>query len=279
MISRAWMRFIPFLGYHHVLMILMAIVIIVFSIVLSGCTASNGLANIYLLSISYLNTTGPVAANSPAQVTGNISSTFIELAGTRNGTHLEVRAGYMGMCISQSIRGLWICSSSATTLVDLLKSQNSDSSNIGHDPLKLIWMANKFRNEIVFDGLIYTGIPLALITLLLLATFPGWHEDEDSEGSEREVQPFPSRPVSYACLACTAITSIFMFVSVFWQHIGSSASTTMIEALSYGAVKGHVGTAAMALGWVGVLLLFIVTIGLLIMILSIRVLQETFADE
>jgi hypothetical protein len=53
----------------------------------------------------------------------------------------------------------------------------------------------------------------------------------------------------------------------------------MAQSLSYGTVKGHVGPAAMVLGWVGVLLSFVVMVGLLIMILSIRVLNETIIVE
>lgn len=125
----------------------------------------------------------------------------------------------------------------------------------------------------------FTGIPLSFIVVLLLATFPGWHEEEDADGSEREVKPFPSRPVSQIALALIAISSVFMFVSVFWQHIASSAGATLAQNLSYGTVKAHVGPAAMILGWIGVLLSLVVTVGLLIMILSIRVLAETFADQ
>ncbi|KAL3421141.1 hypothetical protein PVAG01_07586 [Phlyctema vagabunda] len=267
-----WQRLIPFIGYHHVLMMLLAVVIIVFSIILAGCTSSNSLTNVYLLSISYLNSTTAPEPN-PAQVNTNASTTFSNLTNANNGTHLEVRAGYMGLCISQNV-GVWLCSGSATALANLVKAQGVAVS--GGDPLNLIWIASKFRNEIVFNGLIFTAIPLAFITILLLATFPGWHVEEDDEGSEREVKPFPSRPVSQAALAIVAVSSIFMFVSVFWQHIASSTGATMVQTLSYGTVKGHVGLAAMILGWVGVLLSLIVTVGLLVMILSIRILSESF---
>ena len=54
----------------------------------------------------------------------------------------------------------------------------------------------------------------------------------------------------------------------------------MAETLTYGAVSGHVGSAAMALGWVGVALLGLVTVGLLIMKLSIELIMRlTYDDE
>jgi len=62
----------------------------------------------------------------------------------------------MGLCISQNT-GIWLCSSSATTLANLLKSQTVGASlfegSVG-DPLNLIWIAGKFKEEIVFDGLV-----------------------------------------------------------------------------------------------------------------------------
>ena len=59
----------------------------------------------------------------------------------------------MGLCISQNV-GVWLCSSSATTLANLLKAESGSASrNISGDPLNLIWIASNFRNDIVFDGL------------------------------------------------------------------------------------------------------------------------------
>jgi hypothetical protein len=112
--------------------------------------------------------------------------------------------------------------------------------------------------------------------LLLLATFPGWHEEEDRDGSEREVKPFPSRPVSQIALAIIFISSIFVLVSVLWQHTASVAASIIAQDFGNGSVRSGVGTTAMVLGWFSFALLIIVTIGLLVMILSIRVLSETF---
>lgn len=123
----------------------------------------------------------------------------------------------------------------------------------------------------------FAAIPLAFISILLLGTFPGWHTEEDGEGSEREVKPFPSRPVSQLALAIIVVASLFAFISILWQHIATSAAASMIRSLSYGTVKGQVGPTAVALGWVGVVLSLVSAIGLLVMILSIRVLAETFA--
>lgn len=117
----------------------------------------------------------------------------------------------------------------------------------------------------------------AFICFILLATFPGWHEEEDSTGSERDVKPFPSRPVSQIALAIIFIASIFILVSVLWQHTASVAASVIAQDFANGSVKSGVGTSAMVMGWFSFALLIVVTIGLLVMILSIRVLSQMAA--
>lgn len=112
--------------------------------------------------------------------------------------------------------------------------------------------------------------------LCLVATFPSWHPEEDGMGSERDVKPFPSRPVSQIALACITASSVLIFVSVLWQHTCSSAAATMAHSLSYGSVKARTGAVAMSLGWVGVLLHLITAAGLWIITLSFQVLTESF---
>lgn len=63
-------------------------------------------------------------------------------------------------------------------------------------------------------------------------------------------------------------------MSVLWQHTASVAASIIAQDLGNGSVISGVGTTAMVLGWFGFSLLIIVTIGLLVMILSIRVLTE-----
>lgn len=116
---------------------------------------------------------------------------------------------------------------------------------------------------------------LAFFTFVLLATFPGWHEERDVRtGSDVDVKPFPSRPVTQVALALIFVASIFVLVSVLWQHTASVAAATVAQDFGNGSVRGGVGTSAMVLGWFGFVLLIIVTIGLLVMILSIMVLDR-----
>jgi hypothetical protein len=258
-----WFRFIPFLGYHHVLMILIAVAIILLSLLLAGCSSSSPLIpDIFLLSLYYRQYE---ATPDTAQVNYNVHTDISAIAGD---TQLQARVGYFGICINPD-GGAWLCSNNATSLANQV--------SVDQDPLNLIWLAAQFKDMIVFPYLIIIAIIFAFICFILLATFPGWHEEEDSEGSERDVKPFPSRPVSQVALAIIFIASIFILVSVLWQHTASVAASTIAQDFGNGSVKSGVGTSAMVMGWFSFTLFIIVTIGLLVMILSIRVLSQMAA--
>ncbi|KAK3321548.1 Ca2+ regulator and membrane fusion protein Fig1-domain-containing protein [Apodospora peruviana] len=255
-----WYRWVPFLGYHHVLMILIMVAIILLSLLLAGCSSSSPLIpDIFLLSIYYQHYT---AVPDTAQADYNFNTVLSNVVG---GAHLQARVGYFGICINAD-GGSWVCSANATSLALQVSSEQ--------DPLNLIWLASQFKDMVVFPYLIIIAIIFAFVCLLLLATFPGWHEEEDSEGSEREVKPFPSRPVSQVALAIIFIASIFVLVSVLWQHTASVAASIIAQDFGNGSVLSGVGTSAMVMGWFSFTLLIIVTIGLLVMILSIRVLAS-----
>ncbi|KAI9707099.1 MAG: hypothetical protein M1836_000059 [Candelina mexicana] len=257
-------RLIPFLGYHHVLMILIAIAIILLSLLLAGCSSSSPLIpNIFLISLYYQHYT---PTYDSAQVDPGVSAAIANIVGR---AQLEVRVGYFGICVNPD-GGAFLCSNNASSLASQV--------SVDQDPLNLIWVANTFKDSIVFPYLIIVAIVLAFICFLLLATFPGWHEEIDERGSDREVKPFPSRPVSQVALALIFISSIFVLVSVLWQHTASVAAATIAQDLGNGSVKSGVGTTAMILGWFGFALLIIVTIGLLVMILSIHLLDKLTDD-
>jgi hypothetical protein len=271
-----WHRFIPFLGYHHVLMILIAVSIILLSLLLAGCSSSSPLIpDIYLLSLYY---EGSEPTPDTAQAAYQSYNAIANIAGD---AHLQARVGYFGICVNPD-GGSWLCSNNATALANEI--------SVDQDPLNLIWLAAQFKDMIVFPYLMYVqvcpaatslltllsiiAIVFSFICFLLLATFPGWHDEEDSEGSDREVKPFPSRPVSQVALAIIFIASIFILVSVLWQHTASVAASVIAQDFGNGSVRSGVGTSAMVLGWFSFTLLIIVTIGLLVMILSIKVLSS-----
>ena len=119
----------------------------------------------------------------------------------------------------------------------------------------------------------FIATALAFLAILVLSTFPGWHPETDENGSEREVKDFPSKTVSYLAIASVALASIFLFVSILWQHIASAAAASMVRSLTYGAAEGSVGAAGIALGWTAVVCQIIVGLGIMLMILSIKILN------
>ncbi|KAI5361123.1 Putative Cell fusion protein Dni1/Fig1 [Septoria linicola] len=259
-------RLIPFLGYHHVLMILIAIAIVLLSLLLAGCSSSSpAIPSIFLITFYYESYT---PTYDPTQVNPAVTNAIANLVGDAG---LEVRVGYFGICVNQDSGDSFLCSNNATLLAEQI--------SIDQDPLNLIWVANTFKNSVVFPYLLIIAIVLAFVTFLLLATFPGWHEEHDARtGSDIDIKPFPSRPVSQVALALIFIASIFVLVSVLWQHTASVAAAQVAQDFGNGSVRSGVGTSAMVLGWFGFALLIIVTVGLLVMILSIHLLDK-LTDE
>ncbi|KAG4429143.1 hypothetical protein IFR05_015372 [Cadophora sp. M221] len=265
--SARLIRYLPFLGYHHVIMIFLVFGTILLSIVVAGCTTSNNLQNVYVLSLSYVSNPKTPTASSPVQLNPDVTTTFATIAATHSA--LEVRVGYLGICISQ-VHSQWMCSNNALTLSNLIKLYGGVESG-EQDPLNLIWIAGRFKDEMLYSGLLLTSIALAFVATILLSTFPSWYDSEDDapeeeEGDSRAVpKPYPSRPVMKIVLGSLVISVLFCFISVLLQHVASAAGSAMVEALSYGTVNGKVGPAVMVLGWAGELLYVISAAGVLLL--------------
>ncbi|KAI1386242.1 Ca2+ regulator and membrane fusion protein Fig1-domain-containing protein [Hypoxylon trugodes] len=262
----SWSISIAFFGFHHILMFLNVCAIVVWSILLAGCSSSNGLRNVYLISLSY-KSKGTAPLTDPLQVNPSISDTFSSALSHSNSTIQQINISHMSICI-QLLSDAWICGSNAQDLVNDIKGDPQS------DPFNLVWVADKFQSESTFYPLYFIAIVFTFVSIFLLATFPGWTEEEDSDGSDREIKPFPSRPVSYAALALSTIAALFSFISVFWQHIASACALTLFEALTYDTVEVHVGPAAMVCGWFGFGVICITSLGLYMLIASIKILTE-----
>lgn len=220
------------------------------------------MTNIYILRLSYTNST-PSDLNS---VTRALSETLDSAKGS---SQLEVRTGYFGMCVRQ--RGIvWLCSSDANGLAQQIGPEN--------DPLNLIGTASKFKDDVIFSGLLFMAVVIAFVCTTLLSTFPGWRAERDyNTGSDVDVKPFPSWPVSQVALAQAFVAAVLLLIAALWQHVGAVGSATMAETANYGNVKTSIGTGAMAMAWAGFTIEMCVTIGLLVMILSI-ILDRLTAD-
>ena len=159
---------IPFLGYHHVLMILIAVAIILLcelvlfyyfvscqhfegfglltpppmpptALLLAGCSSSSPLIpDIFLLSLYYQRYT---AVPDTAQVNYNVHASLENIVSS---ARLAARIGFFGICISPDGGG-WLCSNNATALANEI--------DVDQDPLNLIWLSEQFKDMIVFPYL------------------------------------------------------------------------------------------------------------------------------
>jgi hypothetical protein len=184
---------------------------------------------------------------------------------------LQVRVGYFGLCVNPDGSGnSWLCSNNATALAYHV--------SVDEDPLNLIWVANRFQETLVISYLLVAAVVLAVSCVFLLATFPAWHDDEesDAESVKREVKckRFPSRAVSQVALFIVLLASTFVFVSVLWQYTASVAASTVARDFANGSVMSSAGTAAMVLGCFTFMLFVGVGAGLLAMVLSKRALAS-----
>lgn len=229
------------------------------AILLAGCSSYSSMTNIYVLGLSYINSTQSNLSESRR----NLSETLSAIKGS---AQLEVRIGYFGMCIRQ--RGIvWLCSSDATGLMQQIGSEN--------DPLGLIYTGSKFKSDVLFSGLLFMAVILAFLCSILLATFPGWHTERDMRtGSEVDVKPFPSRPISLIASIFALSAAVISLIADIWQHVGSVGAAAMAQTANNGNVNSVIGAGAMALGWTGFALLTIVAIGLLVMITAIAALDR-----
>jgi hypothetical protein len=81
----------------------------------------------------------------PSMVDPVVSKAIANIVGQ---AELEVRVGYFGICVLGGAggRGSILCSNNATSL--------AGNTNIDQDPLNLIWVAQTFKDAVVFPYLL-----------------------------------------------------------------------------------------------------------------------------
>lgn len=233
------------------------------AILVAGCSSYSAMTNVYIFGLSYTNS----SMAGLSTVGQNISTTFSNVKGSSD---LEVRTGYFGMCVRQ--RGVvWLCSSDSNGLREQIGPEN--------DPLDLIGTTAEFKDGVLFSGLLFISIVTSLLAFLMLATFPGWHQERDERtGSDVDVKPFPSRPVSQAALACSFVAAVSLLISSLWQHVGAVGGAAMTDAAYFGNVKTAIGSTAMLLSWISFSITTLAMSSLLVMIISIIVLDRLTDD-
>lgn len=111
------------------------------ALLLAGCSSSSPLIPGIFLIDFYYNSYTPTY--DPAQVDPGVTAAIANIVGQ---AQLEVRVGYFGICIApDGGTGNFLCSNNATLLAQQV--------SIDQDPLNLIWIANTFKNSVVFPYL------------------------------------------------------------------------------------------------------------------------------
>ncbi|KAF7907837.1 hypothetical protein EAE99_011907 [Botrytis elliptica] len=256
--------------FQHFLILLTCIGIACLVLLPLSCT-TRSTHTIYLLYLSS-------ASSLPSPLTQTLHRNLTSLLppNTQNSS-LIIRTGFRGICMtSQLASSRWECAQHVTTLTNIITSTTTDI-NIDIDPLNLLKLAESVRKRIVFDGLLYISLPLSLLTLLLLTLIPRWKTDRNPDtNSERQVKSFPSRALSMTLCLISGSASLFAFTSILWQHLAAVTASRFIERMSYGSVVARVGSNAMVIGWLGVLMLWFAFMGCLLMVLSLRKVRRTF---
>ena len=167
-------------------MILIVIAIILLSLLLAGCSSSSpSIPNIFLISLYYQqypyvpSISPPSLSNQGRQQSSHranfdpqfdfhaLHQNLTDKKLTQNsrpvpstaqanfGVHtaisnivgraqMEARVGYFGICVNPD-GGAWLCSNNATVLANQV--------SMDQDPLNLIWLAEQFKDMIVFPYL------------------------------------------------------------------------------------------------------------------------------
>jgi hypothetical protein len=216
------------------------------------------MGNIYILSITY---------NSQSESSAQSGTLFRDAS---SGGQVTVRAGYLGLCARNGESSPWICASGASGL-----GLNLAQSGTNNDPLDAIGWAARFKGDVLSAGLLFGAMVLSVVAFLGFATFPGWHEEHDARtGEDVDIKPFPDRRVLKACSFLMSMASLFMLVSALWQHVAAVSAASMITSGTQGYLSGHVGSIAAVLIWLALAFVVITTIGHLIMVLSIELLDS-----
>lgn len=243
-----------YFSFHQIIMIIIAIAIVFLSILLAGCSSSSPLIpSIFLISIYYQKYT-PVP--STAQVDYNAHNAIAVVAGD---AVLQCRIGYFGICINPD-GGSWLCSNNATALANEI--------SLNQDPLNLIWLASQFKDMIVFPYLTIIAIILLFASILILATFPT--TNEGAENNDYSSNSYPKPAVTQVVIVLAVLASVFVLVSVLWQHTASVGASIIAQDFGNGSVRSGVGTTAMVFGWFGFCLLVIITIFLLTLLMALN---------
>lgn len=121
---------------------------------------------------------------------------------------------------------------------------------------------------------------MTLVGVYGMSTFPRWQDNmDDDTGSEMEGTPVPSTAASSLIMAFESLSVLFLTTAILWQHVAAVAHSATAQAAFNSIVRGNVGSVAMGLGWGSIGLKLVVALGLMLTIVSIRLLKMLDDDS
>lgn len=245
------------------------------------------MTHVHLLSLSYIEPERSISAVD--------SSTIATKGSYTEQVNPQVLVGYFAVCLVQvnipSPLLIVVCSSDEDSL-------RSSFLEANEDPLGLLALAFRVKDSILSPYLRYVypnyqffssmyqsyicSVIAALLDFILLwlfTLFPGWQNETDDNGSEREVKPFPSPIVLAAILAMGSITAALLLATAIWQQVAATAAGQTLGQMMSGQIQSHVGVAASVISWFAFVLAVIVVLMVLIMWINIRRLVRLISED
>ncbi|KAH8176397.1 ca2+ regulator and membrane fusion protein fig1 domain-containing protein [Sarocladium implicatum] len=158
----------------------------------------------------------------------------------------EIRVGYLGIC-ARTVEA-WICHRSSSHVSSALRDQR-----VG-DPLNLLWVAHTFQSEAISPILIFLTLSSAFICTVCSVgshVHRKFHLPRSKSGPMRRLRRGYERYKSGFLGLFYGLTAFSALSVAFWQHQASAIMKTTTNGLIEGAISSHIGSAALALGWLG----------------------------
>ncbi|MCJ1325974.1 hypothetical protein MMC10_002637 [Thelotrema lepadinum] len=117
------------------------------------------------------------------------------------------------------------------------------------------------------------------ISIVLLFTFPSWHEEVGDDGSTQDVKQLPP-PIVLTILNGLALpTSVCALLATTLAHSALMGYAAALRITVPTEVEAQLGVANLVLSWAGSLLCALAFTVIFVQDLSIKVLRETISSE
>ncbi|KAK0622763.1 Ca2+ regulator and membrane fusion protein Fig1-domain-containing protein [Immersiella caudata] len=197
--------------------------IVLLCLLLSSCSVSNFLANIYLFS-------------------------FIQPPSPEQASYLEVRVGYFSLCATTDPTTSWTCGRPDSTT-----AQFQSTNSTAHSQYDILKTAYDIQNEVVSPAALIITLFLHTLSLLVLSSFP--LPSPPTTSPPRHTYPgvlHPTRLIIPLLLLIPFFSIHFALIAALWQHAVAGTAVSLARRASGGGVNAEVGGLAVGLVWLRV---------------------------